>query len=336
MGKSTYPGPCGAEDGDAGSVDTTPGPICRTDNWFDQYWIDNSDTPGPIGTDDRAEAEPYLCAPPDTVEAEPGYTPYTLTPAEFMRQYLYLSVPYFDPNTGERRTAYAKIHLYTNLGAGHANRHSNLKEKDDLNGLVRSAVKRGQPKTPVAPDGAHRGRISKAFYGKGLPNDYTLALMYAIAFQRTTVASLQDYVYNNAILGMDCTGFVNNYLRQINVIEKDRTIPTHLQKGKKNNLLREEPSKIKPRDILIWNKSDGKASQHIAIIDTVSNGGNKLLVVESSGTGPKVANGNIGLGSSEYTIVKPIKNTPGAYRVNRGAYRNNGHSDVFILGVPSD
>ncbi len=334
MGYSTYPGVCGADEGDQGAIDSTPGPMCRYDDWRDQVCVDNSDTPGPIGTDDRADATPNLPTPPDALDTTPSNN--VLTPVDFMNQFLALDVPYFDPETSERRYAHADIHLYTNQGPNHPTRHSNLTEKDNINRGVRRAVRDGQPQTPITPDNAHRGRISKAFYGKGLPNDYRLALMYAIAFGHTTVAAIQDYVYTNAILGMDCIGFVNNFLLQINAIERERTIPSHLQHGRRRRTIRESQADIQPNDLLIWNGDDGEASSHIAIIDTVSNGGTNLLVVESSGTGPVVANGNIGLGSSNYTVRNPIQDSPGSYRVNRGALRNNQNSNVIILGVPSN
>ncbi len=56
-----------------------------------------------------------------------------------------------------------------------------------------------------------------AFYGKGSPLDYALALGLASRYGRLKSGTLQHYCDKVARLGLDCSGFVGQYFHKIGI-----------------------------------------------------------------------------------------------------------------------
>jgi hypothetical protein len=226
-----------------------------------------------------------------------------ITPEAFMRLYQQLDVPYVDRESGQSCHVRADIHIYVNDGL--ANRRSNETEKTEVQGLVRQSARqahRGGAVSIATDRGAHNLAIAHAYYGKGAPWEYRIYLAYALTFDRATPAALATYCDVTAKLGLDCSGFVNSLLVATGRVDRARDITSY-----ERNPARASYAQIQPFDLLIWQRSDGDATRHIAIVDHLE-GSNQMQVVESSGS-------KGGLMSSTYT-VESVES--GIFTVDRG------------------
>jgi len=148
---------------------------------------------------------------------------------------------------------------------------------------------------------------SRAFHGKAsvAQCQRTLAAIWDSGFAGM---NLQNYCDTH--LGIDCSGFVNNYF----LIEHglgETNIRGYYNRGSSST--RTNFSDFRARDVLIWCDNHGNintSGRHIAVIDNVqANAGNELRasVVESTGT--------LGLVDSVYTFIETSRS--GVYRVHR-------------------
>ena len=222
-----------------------------------------------------------------------------LTPVQYADLYHNVRVSYFDPS-GMARSMKVDVHIYNNYGI--TKRRANMEEKSALVGSVRRDLRRADGLRLIHVEPRHKIQIANCFYGKAGPEDFRVALMHALRYNRTKPYHLQQYCDQIAKLGVDCSGFVNTYFKRIGKISEHRHISVYEQ-----GTLRSAQSEIRDLDVLVW---QGTSMRHIAVIDHVITGSRpmKMIVVESSGS-------KGGLTTSEYTVLG-VRNQ--VFEVNRG------------------
>ena len=223
---------------------------------------------------------------------------HSISPVEFAEAYHNVRVSFLDPQSGYARSASADVHIYNNNGIS---RHrANMHEKELLVSYIRRELRRAGGLGLINTDAQHKLQIAKAFYGKGAPEDFAVALAYALRIGRTAPGGLQNYCDRRAKLGVDCSGFVNAYFLKTGRISAERPISRY-----ERGILRASQDDIQALDVLIWQNSS-----HIAVIDHVIANSNprKMVVVES-------AESKDGLSISEYTVLQVRDNI---FQVDRG------------------
>lgn len=213
------------------------------------------------------------------------------TPVDFMRQYrnLKVNVPMEDP---VKRVSYTgaltvqlKKYFMMDWDAG-------SDERDDFD-----LVTKGPKNDQWFKD--HKGRILTAAMGKGAPQDYELALEWAVRSGKITDVSLfKLQTYCDQHLGLDCSGFATNYLAACG----KRAYSAHLVRNSgaasyfNAAMAVNDPASIRQGDLLVW--MDGNSVKrnpgHIAVVESYvaqSVVGGNMRVVEAtgaSGANPKL------------------------------------------------
>lgn len=172
-----------------------------------------------------------------------------------------------------------------------------------------------------------RTAAARAFNGKASVGECKKALT---AIWHSGLAGMNLQNYCNANLGIDCSGFVNNYFLYEHGMGKV-SIPGYYQRGKAN--IRTDFADFKAKDVLIWCYRGGRLKgkghgRHIAIIDNVQDdAGNELraTVVESTG--------RLGLIDSTYTFIKTSRSD--VYEVNRPKKPSPRKNYVRVVPVVS-
>lgn len=146
---------------------------------------------------------------------------------------------------------------------------------------------------------ANKGRIRTAAMGKGAPQDYELALEWAVRSHKianVTQATLQTYCDDH--LGIDCSGFVTNFLvacgkraYSSNTV-RNTSAASYFNAAKAVN----DPTQVRQGDLLVW--MDGNAVRrspgHVAVVESYvaqCMAGGNMRVVEAtgaSGANPKL------------------------------------------------
>jgi len=276
------------------------------------------DSPGPLGHHDEGEDQlaglfpDFWTGLSEQNQNEGG----RLTPVRFADRYLNTRVSVVDPDSGLARGTAVRVHIYNNAGIDR--RRANMEEKDALVRRVRRELRRAGGLGLIDVESEHVTQIAHAFFGKGFPEDYAVALRHAVRYGRATLGGLQNYCDNVARLGLDCSGFVNAYFLTIQRIAEPRHISTYDRaQGRRSE------GGIRDLDVLIWKHTD---VAHIAVVDHVIPRSSplRMVVVESAGS-------KGGLRSSEYTIVD-YRN--GLFKVDRGEPRRNGASESWVKFAP--
>jgi hypothetical protein len=146
--------------------------------------------------------------------------------------------------------------------------------------------------------------------GKGAPQDYELALEWAVRSNKirtVTQATLQTYCDDH--LGIDCSGFVTNYL----VACGKRTYTSNLVRNTSAASYYNaaaavnDASQVRQGDLLVW--MDGNSVKrnpgHIAVVESYvaqSMAGGNMRVVEATGA----SGANPKLLDSMYTVERII------------------------------
>lgn len=151
---------------------------------------------------------------------------------------------------------------------------------------------------------------------------------------QTDPSRLAHYCDVDPKVGVDCVGFVSNYLRAIShrpaYLREQRGVPNlaGLDDWYQVRPRRRDFNNVQPLDVLYWrNASGGDANmRHIAIIESVQAQNGQMLVVESSGS----FNGG-GLHAGTYEIRGNRTPANGVFQVYRGAdCSSQGLSHVTI------
>jgi hypothetical protein len=157
---------------------------------------------------------------------------------------------------------------------------------------------------------ANRENIATAAMGKGAPHDYELALDWAVRSGKipaVTQASIQAFCDNN--LGIDCSGFVTNYLCACGktTYSSNTVRNTGATSYYSTACAVNDASQIKQGDLLVFMNGNSVLTNpgHVAVVDSYtpqSMASGNMRVVEATGA----AGANPKLLDSMYAVEKII------------------------------
>lgn len=224
------------------------------------------------------------------------------TPVEFMQRYRQIRVnaAQEDPVSGVCRTATHSVQLKTYFLMDW---QDGTEERRDYNAVTRGSRSDAWFNT-------NKDRIRNAAMGKGAPQDYELALEWAVRSNKIATinqATLQRYCDER--LGIDCSGFVTNYLvacgkrAYSSQLVRNTGAASYFQPARAVN----DPSQVRQGDLLVWMSGNSvmRSPGHIAVVDSYaphSAVGGNMRVVEAtgaSGARPKLLD-------SMYTVERII------------------------------
>lgn len=156
----------------------------------------------------------------------------------------------------------------------------------------------------------NREAIKTAAMGKGRPGDYALALEWAIRsgkIPNVTQATLQTFFDNH--LGIDCSGFVTNYLiangkkPNSDLVLRNTSAASYYSAAAAVN----DHNQIRQGDLLVWMNGNTVKTDpgHVAVVESysaMSMAGGNMRVVEATGAG----GANPKLLDSMYTVEQVI------------------------------
>ena len=207
------------------------------------------------------------------------------TPVQFMKQYrnLQISVGVDDSAARICRTVTYRVQLKKYFMM---NWTDGTEERRDYN-----KVTRGSKNDKWFTE--NKARIRDAAMGKGAPADYELALEWAVRskiLENPTQASLQTYLDEH--LGIDCSGFVTNYLIACNKKPGSSKTVRNTNAASYFNVAKavNDPARIARGDLLVWMRGNNvkRSPGHIAVVDSYvpqSRVGGNMRVVEATGAG---------------------------------------------------
>lgn len=205
------------------------------------------------------------------------------TPVEFMRQYrdIRVNAVVDDPVAMMSRVSTHTVQVRNYFMMDWA---EGTEERRDYNAVTRGS------RTDTWFQ-ANKERIRTAAMGKGAPQDYALALEWAVRSGKVptvTQATLQTYCDEH--LGIDCSGFVTNYLAACgkraysSTLMRNTSAASYFNAGAAVN----DASQVRQGDLLVW--MDGNAVKrnpgHIAVVESYvaqSMTGGNMRVVEATG-----------------------------------------------------
>lgn len=191
-----------------------------------------------------------------------------------------------------------------------------LVEKDRLVAKLREAIKKAKPGDPNTPPAGDASAIARAFFAKGSPADFGVALRTAVLYGGVKPADLQAYADKH--LGIDCSGFVNQYwirTSRLGGYDKSRTISTYGAADRRRSSIKSDKSKdpkaICAQDMLVWSNFG-----HIALVDSLTYGKTtQATIVES--TAHAFAGHHDGLVRTTYEI-QSVNEKSKKFKVLRG------------------
>jgi hypothetical protein len=224
------------------------------------------------------------------------------TPAEFMRQYRNLKVKAVmdDPVAMVCREVTHQIQLKKYFMMDWAD---GTEERRDYNTVT--AGSRND-----AWFQSNKDRIRNAAMGKGAPQDYELALEWAVRsgkIPNAGQATIQAYCDDH--LGIDCSGFVTNYLiacgkkAYSNDAVRNTSAASYFNAANAVN----DPTAVRQGDLLVWMTGNAvkRDPGHVAVVDSYapqSMPGGNMRVVEATGA----AGANPKLLDSMYAVEQII------------------------------
>lgn len=236
-----------------------------------------------------------------------------MTPQEFEQKYHETSVDYFSKE-GFARSQIVNVHIYRQTS-----QDAQFPEKNRLVSQLKEEVRKAGGLPLIGVQESDKEMISRAFYGKGSPQDCATALRYALRYNHTQPEKLQNYCDQVAEIGLDCSGFVNCYFRAIRRISSDRSIEQYAQ-----GTLRDAVSAIRAQDVLIWTNSSGNVLKwphaHIALVDSAPDSNGRATIVEA-------ASSMGGLTHSQYTITRTGHHV---FQVNRPASKDPNKRTGYV------
>jgi hypothetical protein len=188
----------------------------------------------------------------------------------------------------------------------------------------------------------NKERIRTAAMGKGAPGDYALALEWAVRTGRIpnpSAGTIQTFCDEH--LGIDCSGFVTNYLIAIGKREDSATVRRNTSAASFFNVGHavNDPTAVRQGDLLVWmNGVRVKTNPgHVTLVQAYgaeSRVGGNLHVVEATGN----RNANPKLLDSWYEVQNIIeRNEPGVgNQVMILEVKRHGHGGerVAVMRVP--
>ena len=224
------------------------------------------------------------------------------TAVEFMRQYRDLKVKIVvdDPVNRQCREETVSVELKKYFMMSWKEGTEELK---DFNDVTSGGKKSDFYKT-------NKLRILAAAMGKGAPQDYQLALEWAVLsgkVKNPTKASLQTYMDEH--MGIDCSGFVTNYLCAIGKKTYSYNLVGNTSAASYFNAANavNDSTQVRQNDLLVWMSGNSVMTSpgHVAVVDWYTPqclpGGN-MRVVEATGA----SGANPKLLDSMYTVEQII------------------------------
>lgn len=224
------------------------------------------------------------------------------TAVDFMRLYrnLHVQVPYDDPQLRVCRFVSCTVQLRKYFMMDW---DEGTEERRDYDAVTRGSK-------DDAWFQLNKESIRTAAMGKGAPQDYRLALEWAVRSGKVpnpTPASLQTYCDDH--LGIDCSGFVTNYL----VNCRKRTYSANLVRNTSASsyfnaaTAVNEVAGIRQGDLLVWMHGNSVKTDpgHVAVVESYvpqSVAGGNMRVVEATGA----SGANPKLLDSMYTVEQII------------------------------
>jgi len=190
-----------------------------------------------------------------------------LSPVGYANRYLNLQVPFDDGTTSVRISKYHIGSPKAEQGAlwQALKEHFLRNQRRDASWRLRLRVNSETAEFSSAHDMLHRA--ANPFWGKGSPEDCQIVLQLAVILGRVPGRdSLQAYADNN--LGLDCNGFVGNYLFRVvdgngwrsdasdRAIGPSSTITQIMEKP--GRVVIKSPDEIMPAKIHILGEVDGQ------------------------------------------------------------------------------
>jgi hypothetical protein len=225
------------------------------------------------------------------------------TPVEFMRQYRALKVKAVldDPVTRTCREVTHQVELRKYFMMSWKD---GTEEKKDY-----TAVTGGGSKTDQWFQ-TNKEAVRTAAMGKGAPRHYELALEWAVRSGKIaapTQATIQTYCDEH--LGIDCSGFVTNYLiangkkPDTHDTRRNTSAASYYNPAKAVN----DPTAVRPGDLLVWMTGNAVKTDpgHVAVVESYvaqSRPGGNMRVVEATGA----AGANPKLLDSMYTVEQIV------------------------------
>ncbi len=207
------------------------------------------------------------------------------TPVEFMTKYrnLKVNVVIDDPVAQVCRTGSLLVQLKKYFMMNWAD---GTEERRDFNTVTLGSKDDLWFKT-------NKERILTAAMGKGAPQDYELALEWAVRSKKiptVNAGTLQTFCDDH--LGIDCSGFVTNYLvacgkkSYSSATVRNTGASSYYNTAKAIN----DPAAIKQGDLLVWMNGNSVKTNpgHIAVVHSYvaqSMSGGNMRVVEATGAG---------------------------------------------------
>jgi hypothetical protein len=223
------------------------------------------------------------------------------TPVEFMKQYrnLKVIVGIEDPVAKVCRNETYQVQLRKYFMMNWA---EGTEEKRDYNAVTLGSKDDQWFK-------ANMDRIRTAAMGKGAPRDYELALEWAVRskkIKQVSQATIQTYFDDH--LGIDCSGFVTNYLVACGKkTYSNNTVANTSAASYYNGTKVTDLSQVRQGDLLVW--MDGNSVKtgpgHVAVVESYtpqSMVGGNMRVVEATGA----SGANPKLLDSMYAVEKII------------------------------
>jgi hypothetical protein len=229
------------------------------------------------------------------------------TPVEFMRQYRNLNVKTAidDPVAMVCREVTYQVQLTKYFMMDWT---EGTEERRDYNVVTRGSKN-------DAWFNANKERIRNAAMGKGAAKDYELALEWAVRSQKVNnvnQATLQAYC--DAHLGIDCSGFVTNYLIACGKKAYSNNTVRNTGAASYYNaaLAVNDPKTVRQGDLLVWMRGNAveRNPGHVAVVESYlpqSMVGGNMRVVEATGA----AAANPKLLDSMYTVEQILNKASG-------------------------
>lgn len=210
------------------------------------------------------------------------------------------------------------------------------------NNLHRALLRHGLRNHPVfhfdlTGEEADERELRLVFQGKGTPEGIiqVLRLANAVGLVQGTRAALNDYC--TLYLGIDCSGFVTNYLRHNGRADLPREVPAKYYRH--HGQLRARLEWVRPGDVMAFTQTN-----HVVLIDRVdpfirsehARSAVDCHVAESAGS--RLESGNMhtdGLHCTRYTLSWPRPHTDCWFWATRSGHEwdnaTGGHSSYKVV-----
>jgi len=157
---------------------------------------------------------------------------------------------------------------------------------------------------------ANKERIRTAAMGKGAPHDYELALEWALRSKKiSTVSQATLQTYGDDHLGIDCSGFVTNYLVACGKKAYSSNTVRNTSAASYYNAANaiNDAGQVRAGNLLVWMDGNSVKSNpgHVAVVESYvaqSVAGGNMRVVEATGA----SGANPKLLDSMYTVERIV------------------------------